>query len=450
MNFFKLTLCGSLLFLTSFAHSQSITLISGQQDSALVCPTVKPRSVQVNPSFDGAVLEPPDDVEIATLNLSANTTQKNENSSSLLSKLGSSPLRIALWGDSHAAARFFSDELVKSFVLNSNDVLPTFIPPLIGRAGVRLPLNKTCLSTTWKYEYAYRSKAGGNFAKGLAKMTSDVEDSYLWVDFSIPKAEAKLRSLNILFTSSDSSSPVTVALSIDDGPEQEVLLDKTNLGILKINSDKNFSILKLRLVGGALNLDGFIPTYSKVAAVYFDTFGIPGATGLSWKNINSQYFLSHGYGDPYDLVIFEYGTNEGNQKPFNLEAYSSNLRAQLSNMRQIYPQAACIMMGPTDRGILVKRVASRKKLKQAIKPQELLTFSKIHHEISQAQKNIGRDFDCSFWSWQDEMGGIGGAYKWIRHSPPLMAKDLIHLTVDGYQQSARDFSKNYQLKALNK
>jgi lysophospholipase L1-like esterase len=437
-----------LLFAIS-ASPQSITLSPGLLGRGLVCPAVKLKSPTLpKPSIDGETIELPSDEEIAALNLPQIQSVQNEPSSPLLSQLNTYPLRIALWGDSHAAARFFSDELIKSFVANPDNVLPTFIPPLMGRSGVRLPVNKVCIAPAWKYEYAYRGTAGVEFSRGLAKITSGVDDSYIWVDFAQAKNDARLKSLNILYTLSDVASPVTVSLSIDDGPEQELLLDKSNLGLIKINSDKSFSVLKLRLIKGPISIDGFIPEYTRAAGVYFDTFGIPGATGLSWKNISPTHFRAHGMG-AYDLIIFEYGTNEGNQRPFNIALYSENLKAQLANMRQIYPDSACVLIGPTDRGVLVKRSGKKSKHKSA-SPKELLIFSKVHYEISQAQKNIGHDYGCSFWSWQDEMGGMGGAYRWIRHSPPLMAKDLTHLTVDGYQQSARDFSKSLQLMNLNK
>ena len=449
MNLLKIILPAILLIASSLVNSQTINLTTGPS-SSLVCPAVKPRiTPPTKPTSEGEVVELPNDEEIAALHLKQDQTIQSEVTTPLLSKLNKTPLRIALWGDSHAAARFFSDELVKSFVANPSAVLPTFIPALMGRLGVRLPVNKTCIGSGWKYDYAYRGNPGLDYSRGLAKMTSGTSDTYIWMDFSQSKGDIRLKGLEMLFAISDASSTVTLALSIDDGPEQEVVLEKSNLGLLKINSDKNFSILKLRLVTGNLSLEGFIPEYTKSASVYFDTFGIPGATGLSWKNINPSYFRTHGFGEPYDLVIFEYGTNEGNQRPFNLAQYSENLKAQLANMRQIYPDSACILIGPTDRGVFVRR-PSKKSKRPVASPQELLTFSKIHNDITQAQKNIGQEFGCSSWSWQDEMGGMGGAYRWIRNSPPLMAKDLIHLTVDGYQQSARDFSKSFELLKLNK
>lgn len=449
MSLVKIVLTVTALMFGHYVNAQSVTLVPGTLVSGLICPALKPKPATIKPPSDGLVFEPPDDEEIASLNLSSVSIPQNDFSPSLLSKLRGNPLRVALWGDSHTAARFFSDELVKSFVANPDSVLPTFIPPLIGRAGVRLPINKSCVGPSWKYEYAYRGNSSVNFAKGLAKMTTDTADSYIWVDFSIPKAAAKLKSLHVLYTSLEVSHPVTLALSIDNGPEQEVTLDKTNLGVLKIASETHFSILKLRLLQGSISIDGFVPEYSKSADVYFDTLGIPGATGVAWKNMDPQYFQMQGFGESYDLVIFEYGTNEGNQRPFNIVAYSSNLRLQLANMRKLYPQSACILIGPTDRGVLLRRAAKKTK-KQPASPKELLTFSKVHDDISQAQKNIGREYDCLFWSWQDEMGGLGGAYKWLRRSPPLMARDLTHLTVDGYQQSARDFSKSFQLKDLGR
>lgn len=449
MNYLKILSSGFFIFFINFANSQTINLSTGASGYGLVCPVIKSKAPSFSkPSIVVDVLEHPSDEEVAALNLPQEPDFHNETLSPLLAKLNSSPLRIGLWGDSHAAARFFSDELIKSFVANPENVLPTFIPPLMGRSGVRLPVNKVCVGPAWKYEYAYRGSAGVEFSRGLAKMTSSVGDSYIWVDFGRAKNDAKLKSLDILYTITASESPATISLSIDGGPEQELLLNKSNLGLVKINSDNSFSVLKLRLVKGSISIDGFIPEFTKAAGVYFDTFGIPGATGLSWKNISPGHFLAHGMG-AYDLIIFEYGTNEGNQRPFNLALYSENLKAQLANMRQIYPDSACILIGPTDRGILVKR--SRKKSKQqSASPNDLLTFSKVHYEISQAQKNIGNSYGCSFWNWQDEMGGVGGAYRWVRHSPPLMARDLTHLTVDGYQKSARDFSKSFQLMNLNK
>jgi hypothetical protein len=77
--------------------------------------------------------------------------------------------------------------------------------------------------------------------------------------------------------------------------------------------------------------------------------------------------------------------------------------------------------------------------------KELLAYSRIHEQISRIQQTVGQQYGCGFWDWQRAMGGSGGSYAWLKQSPPLMARDLIHLTVAGYQASARLFSQQMRL-----
>jgi len=51
---------------------------------------------------------------------------------------------------------------------------------------------------------------------------------------------------------------------------------------------------------------------------------------------------------------------------------------------------------------------------------------------------------CNFWYWQRAMGEAGGACAWLRQNPSHMARGLTHLTVAGYQASARLFSQDMQ------
>jgi lysophospholipase L1-like esterase len=75
----------------------------------------------------------------------------------------------------------------------------------------------------------------------------------------------------------------------------------------------------------------------------------------------------------------------------------------------------------------------------------MLGFSQIHQRIGKIQADVGNEYSCSYWSWQDAMGGPGGSYFWMRRTPALMAGDLIHLTVPGYQFSARRFIADTKL-----
>jgi lysophospholipase L1-like esterase len=229
------------------------------------------------------------------------------------------------------------------------------------------------------------------------------------------------------------------AISADDGAERILELSPVGNGVIHIGAEQPISIIKLRLIVGTLVLQGFVPHYVEKPALYLDTLGIPGATVRGWKALNTEYLKRREHSNSYDLLVLEYGTNEGNDRNLDLDRYAADLRASLKNLRQAYPDSLCVLIGPTDRGVLVKR-SSGKKHKYAPAPSKnLLHYAQVHRKLGIIQAAIGKEYSCAFWSWQDAMGGPGGAYLWLRHSPALIARDLTHLSVTGYQLSARKF-----------
>ena len=454
-----ITFCLSLFVMAS-GHglfAQTLTMQAGPPAPELQCPISQPAPRSpATPTPLEDLYEIPDDTLlrelIKALPASAAHTQ---NALNLFSKLPKSrPLNIGLWGDSHAAANFFAEELIKSVNLSKDKVLPLFIPPTLARGGVRLPLRKQCQGQGWKYDLAYvGGQVGVRFSRGMARLNSNTNNSYQWIDFRTQGQQPNLRGLDILYAAS--ATPTTLGITIDQLPEQLVELKLNERGAIQIQAQGGLiSTLKLRLVTGSVSLEGFIPAYAEAARLYFDTLAIPGATMRSWKLIDPEYFKGMGKQTPYDVVLLQYGTNEGNQKPFDPLRYENDLTASLQNLRRIYPNAVCVLLGPTDRGTLIARSSKAKPRADNQTDQtqgtstvpliakELLAYSRIHEQISRIQQTVGSQYDCGFWDWQRAMGGPGGAYVWLKHQPTLMARDLIHLTVAGYQESARLFARD--------
>ena len=96
------------------------------------------------------------------------------------------PLRIGVWGDSHMASGVFSGELIRAIGTHGAEVDTSYLPPTMGRSGVRLPVRKYCQATTWRLEAAYTSGARG-VQKGpsLADLRSTRRGAYLWLDFRL-------------------------------------------------------------------------------------------------------------------------------------------------------------------------------------------------------------------------------------------------------------------------
>ncbi|MBC7454439.1 MAG: hypothetical protein H7335_12170 [Massilia sp.] len=172
--------------------------------------------------------------------------------------------------------------------------------------------------------------------------------------------------------------------------------------------------------------------------------------------------------------MLEFGTNEGNAKPFNLAQYRNTLIEAVNNMKAVFPTAACVLIAPGDRGVLVRRslnvhlkntklakhkLSDKKKLAHAVANQrhgkkaedqrvDIFQYSKIHFDIERVQAEVAASTHCSAWSMLHAMGGAGSAYKWTRQTPPLMASDMIHFTVAGYQRLAQQFASDIGWHAL--
>ena len=420
-----------------------------------ICPGQKPIKAKVpTPSNEEELTLPSLDVISTALatyphEMAETTTQSKP---LLLPKDLKQPIKIGIWGDSHLAANFFSEELMKSLGLAKDDAFPSFFAANIGRAGVRLPLRKSCLGGGWKYSYAYTANSqtvsnpmiSNEFPIGMIRMQAKNQDSYLWLDFRTQALNNPLmQSIEILLDPTGIDDQTILGITLDDGMN-ESMVEVGRLNKLNISADFPFSTMKIRLIRGTLSLNGFIPHYTKTPKIIIDNLAIPGSTAKSWTNFSQ----GNSYIPPYDLAILAYGTNEGNSPKFDSTTYQADLKQGLTNFRRIYPNTACVLIGPTDRGILVP---SNKHLKKGVKPKpvpDLLKYSKVHATISSIQEREASIAGCAFWDWQKAMGGMGSAYTWAYEKPPLMSKDLIHLTILGYQRSARQFSSDFLLKSL--
>lgn len=360
--------------------------------------------------------------------------------------LGGKPLRVGLWGDSHAAARFFSDEIVKSLGLDKSRVAQQFLPPTMGMSGVRLPVKNYCRGPGWKLRFSYREQAADSqSAAGLAGLESLESNSYLWLDVRSGEGVSNINGMDIVFSRLPAGQSALVAIAVDNEGERFVSLTPDNQEPVRIRAESPIAVIKIRVIVGDVTVEGFVPQYLAAPALYFDTLGIPGATVAGWEKLNPQDFRGEHYAPNYDVVMLEYGTNEGNVRVFDAESYRNSVRAALTNLKTAYPDAVCVLIGAPDRGVLTRQTNRRRN---QIKSRDALHYSAIHSQINRIQRTAASEFSCAFWDWQQAMGGNGGVYHWFHQTPILMSKDLTHLTIPGYQKSARMFEDWLGLRSV--
>ena len=415
--------------------SRHVSLDNGKHTTDLRCPAKAPAGQRrVAPA---EALEPPDAEELDQIGALLETMQRPL---PRLDEPGLIPRRIAIWGDSHLAAGSFSAELRRILGAQGSAPRPSYLPLTMGRAGVILPMRGFCMDG-WKSELAYNSRTE-RVATGIGMNALQGEaGAYLWLDLRNTAGDADIESVDLFF---NASSTASAAVSVDGGPEARVLLEADEaFGRVRITGNAApISILKLR-AQSPLTLHAVKLNYREPPAAVLDTFAIPGATMRAWQQLDPAFFARYFDQSSYDMVMLEFGTNEGNARPFDANAYAQMLDAGLRQFRIVFPGARCVLIAPGDRGTLVpksRKKASRAGTDASASSANLLRFSAIHEKIFQLQQQAGARHGCVAWSMQTAMGGPGSAYRWMRAEPPLMARDLIHFTPQGYQRLAQELA----------
>jgi hypothetical protein len=438
------------LFIADSAIAQpgarQFSLQSGQHAGELRCPSKDSTGQRHAPPIED--LEPPDAEELdqigALLSSLSRPAERLDMSSAI-------PKRIAIWGDSHLAAGSFAAELRRILGAQGDRPRIDWLPMTMGRAGVVLPLRRFCMDG-WKSELAYKSRTPLTpTGIGLNALQAE-QGAYLWLDLRNQAGEADVESVELFFNASQIAA--SAVISIDGGPDARIPMEAGDaFGRISISAtDGPISVLKLR-AQSPLILHGMKLNYREPPPAVLDAFGIPGATMRAWQQLDPAYFSRYFDAGSYEMVMLEFGTNEGNARPFDGAGYAQMLDAALQNMRVVFPTARCVLIAPGDRGVLLPK--SRKKpVRRSVTRERdgnlsasLLRFSQIHEKIFQMQQRIGSRYGCSAWSMQSAMGGAGGAYRWLSANPALMARDLTHFTPSGYQRLAQELAEALGWKA---
>jgi lysophospholipase L1-like esterase len=113
-----------------------------------------------------------------------------------------------------------------------------------------------------------------------------------------------------------------------------------------------------------------------------------------------------------DWVILSIGTNEGNTKNFDAEAYRIEYINLLDSIRLVAPQAAILLTVPNDSYLQKRYVNYNTAL------------------IRDIIFDIARKRGCGVWDFYSIMGGLNSSETWYNNG--LMARDHIHFNKPGY------------------
>jgi lysophospholipase L1-like esterase len=348
-------------------------------------------------------------------------------------------LTLLQLGDSHTAADFFTGRVRERLQEAFGDGGRADIVPGKPHLGVRSALFESEASDGWTYEALQKSGDPNRlYLSGFNAVTH--------------RAGA---TLDLKARGSESFETVNVAfLTAPGGGKAEILVDGKSAGQVDLNGPANVRTVlrgsppdsgdgKFHEVAVRSLSDGPVAvTNIEVGrpgdGVSYISFGFPGATVQLLDRLSSRNLADDLSRIAPDVIVLAFGTNEGYDDSLNVAAYIAQYEKIVARIKQLRPGVRIVMIGPPDgarAGTLIHAVSTGGDGDSCRFP----TPPKLG-AVREAQRALAVRVGASFWDWSSVMPAHCGAQIWAAASPPLMARDYVHMTLDGYNRSADRFA----------
>jgi lysophospholipase L1-like esterase len=334
-------------------------------------------------------------------------------------------VRISVFGASHTAGDWFTGHLRRLLQDRNGDLGHGFAWPAPVISGDRAQDLNLCRTDGWVADYsgARRTRGDGLLGVGGASLSTADPTQFSWFQTttSNPHGQKATRfdvySLGQpegggLLLTADAATPVRVSTR----SETPAFLHHT---LVVPDGGHRFTVApagdgEVRLFGVSMEREG--------PGVLVDAIGLSGRTARSWLDWDEDLHAAGLQALGPDIVVLAYGTNEANDPALTDEQYVADLERVLDRLHRGAPNAACLLVGPTD------RFQGGKQGRYSVWPRTV--------RIAALQGEVAARKGCAFWDWQAAMGGEGAMVGWHNEAPPLASNDGIHLTREGYELSA--------------
>jgi lysophospholipase L1-like esterase len=354
-------------------------------------------------------------------------------------------LTVLQLGDSHTAADFFTgrvrERLQQVFGAGGMDYLVPGKP----HPGVRSALFDSDASDGWSYEALQKSDETHRFYLSGFNAVAHHAGASLSL-----KAKGGLAydSVQVAFLKQPGGGRAEVL--VDGEPSGDISLDGAadQRATIDINAADHgahgFHDIAVRaltdapvtVTGVEVNRDG--------DGVSYVSLGFPGATVQLLQKLAEDNLAADLKSVAPDVIVLAFGTNEGFNDALDVAAYTAQYEQIVKRLKSLRPQARIVIVGPPDGaratgGCRPGAPGCGTAAGADGAACRLPTPPKLA-QVREAQRRLAMRLEADFWDWSSAMPSPCGAQVWAAADPPLMAHDYVHMTAEGYKQSADRFA----------
>ena len=345
-------------------------------------------------------------------------------------------LTVLQLGDSHTAADFFTgrvrERLQQMFGAGGMDYLVPGRP----HPGVRSALFDSDVSDGWSYEALQKSDESHHFYLSGFNAIAHHAGASLSL-----KAKGGLAydSVQVAFLKQPGGGRAEVL--VDGQPSGDINLDGAadQRATLDVNAadhgEHGFHDVAVRsLTDAPVTVTG-VEVNREGDGVSYVSLGFPGATVQLLQKLADDNLADDLKRVAPDVIVLAFGTNEGFNDALDVAAYTAQYEQIVKRLKSLRPQARIVIVGPPDGA----RVGGATSANASGGVCHLPTPPKLAL-VREAQRRLAMRLEADFWDWSSAMPGPCGAQIWAAADPPLMAHDYVHMTTEGYKQSADRFA----------
>jgi lysophospholipase L1-like esterase len=364
-------------------------------------------------------------------------------------------LTILQLGDSHTAADLFTGRVRERLQQVFGAGGDAYIVPGKPHLGVRSALFECDASDGWSYE-------------ALQKPDALTRRFYLTGFNAVARhagASLALRSrggraydrLEVAFLKQPGGGRAEVL--VDGSPSGEIDLDgaldqRATLALRapQARAPQGFHEISVKSLSDAPVTVTGVDVGREGDGISYISLGFPGATVQLLQKLTTENIADDFRRMAPDIVVLAFGTNEGFNDNLDIGAYTAQYEQIVRRLIDIRPGLRVVMIGPPDGA----RPASACRAAGGGQDCGWATLVQVSASqgggqcrfptppklglVREAQRKLAQRLGAEFWDWSSVMPGPCGAQIWAAASPPLMAHDYVHMTVEGYKQSADRFA----------
>jgi len=337
---------------------------------------------------------------------------------------GAGKARLLFFGASHTSTDWFTGHIRRKLQQRFGDAGHGFVMPVKPWQYYRHLDVEVSSSGGWRsFQVGASSKTVGYFGMaGVTVESSSKEDFGRVVTPKKSPVGRKVSRYALLYLRGPPGGQLDV--SIDGNPVYRLntRADEVKPGFMFMDVDDGEHSFEVRPLGdGLIRLFGLVLERDEPGVVV-DTLGIRGSRARYHLLWNDRLYRAQLAWRRPDLVVLAYGTNESGDKNVPIPRYEKDLRLVVARIRQVVPEASCLLIGPSDRPIKGK--------KGTWLPRQRT------QDIIAVQREVSAEAGCGFFDLVAFQGGPMSMPSWVKAKPPMAAPDHVHFTRRGYERLA--------------